>query len=396
MAQFVYKARSAAGQVETGVAEATDKEELIHQLREKQLFCFQVREQREKDQGTSKPLKLKHLSTFCRQLAALLHAGVSMAQALDTLYKSSPNRQAKEAALTLYEGVLKGQSLSATMQQMGKTFPELLTYMTETGEASGTLDIIMEKMALHYEQELQMKKKIQSALIYPVLLSIISLGSVIFLLTTVLPQFVDMYQGMDLPAPTRLLLGINQFVTNNWLLLLGILLAFVLLSGYLMTQKRFRISVKWLIFRLPLVGRLVQTILTSRFASTFSVLYASGISILKSLDITSRVLGNDYVEQRMLMVAERLRLGGMLSESLAETGVFNQMFISMVLVGEESGTLDDMLQKTGDFFEKEANTALTQMIALIEPLMIVIFGMIISFIVLAIILPIFNMYGQLQ
>lgn len=394
MAQFSYKARTADGVQEHGVAEATDREALIHQLREKGLYCSFAEESRGSSAPPERPLRLRNLSTFCRQLAAMQHAGVSMARSLDTICDATTDKRTHKAIFSLYEGVLKGQSLSESMKAQGKVFPELLIYMTETGEVSGTLDQILESMSVHYEREQETRKKIQSAMIYPIILSVVALIVVIFLLTSIIPSFVSMYEGVELPWPTQMLLNLSNFVRKYWMGLLGAVLGITVLITWLKTLRRVRIASHRRRLRFPVLGKLRRTILTSRFASTFSVLYASGISILKSIDVTSRVLGNAYVEEEMKKVTETLRRGGMLSAALTELGVFHPMMISMVKAGEESGSLDEMMNKAGTFYEKEAQVALSQMVSMLEPLMIVVFGVIIGFIVISIILPIFGMYQQ--
>ena len=393
LAQFSYQARTEDGKLERGVAEAADREALVHQLRDRGLYCSTVQE----SHGVSvaeRPLKLKNLSAFCRQLAAMQHAGVSMARSLDTICESTSDKRTRGAAFRLYEGVLKGQSLSESMKQQGKVFPELMIYMTETGEVSGTLDQIMESMSGHYEREHETRKKAQSAMIYPVILSVVAVGVVIFLLTSIIPSFVSMYDGVELPWPTQILLNLSTFVQSYWGGLLAVLLGITVLITWLKTLRRVRIASGRRRLHTPILGKLRRTILTSRFSSTFSVLYSSGISILKSIDVTSRVLGNAYVEEEMKKVTEGLRRGGMLSAALDELHLFHPMMISMVKAGEESGALDNMMKKTGAYFEKEAQVALNQMVAMLEPLMIVIFGFIIGFIVISIILPIFGMYQQ--
>lgn len=394
MAAFQYKAHTADGKLHSGAAEAASEEELLHQLRTQGLYCFEIKE----EQGRSvqpTPLRLKELTNFCRQLSSLLNAGINMSRALDTLYQSNTSRRVRAAALSLYESVLRGRSLSQSMKQLGPAFPELLIYMTETGEASGTLEAILEEMADHYEQELQLKKKAQSALIYPCILAVVSVAVVIFMLVSVLPKFISMYDGVALPLPTRALLALSGFLQTKWAWILGALLALALAVGWMMEQKPVRIAVKQMQLRLPVVGRLLRTILTSRFASTFAVLYSSGIGILQSVDILSRVMDNDYVEQQLQGVKSELQDGQMLSAALEKTGVFDQILITMISVGEESGTLDTMLKKTGRNFQRDAETALVRLVALIEPVMIVALGAIIAFIVLAIITPVFSMYQQI-
>ena len=394
MAKYSYKARTVEGTIEHGTAEAVDREALIHQLRDRGLYCSSVTESRDVA-AANRPLKLKALVTFCRQLSALLHAGINMSRSLDTICQATSDKRTHDAAFSLYEGVLKGQSLSDSMKQQDKTFPELLIYMTETGEVSGTLDQIMESMSAHFEREQETRKKIQSAMIYPIILAVVALIVVVFLLLQVIPSFVSMYNGVALPWPTQTLLNLSNFLKNYWPLVLGVLLAIAVIAVWLKTVPAWRIASGRRKLHTPLLGKLRRTILTSRFASTFSVLYSSGISILKSIDVTSRVLGNAYVERQMTGVTEGLRRGGMLSENLDDLHVFHPILISMVKAGEESGSLDDMMKKTGAFFEKEAQAALSQMVAVLEPIMIVIFGVIIGFIVISIILPIFGMYQNI-
>ncbi len=378
-----------------GYVEAADREEVLNRLRTQGIFCFELLQEKEK-QAEGHPLKLKELTNFCRQLSSMLTAGINMSRSLDTMYRSNVNKRIRATSLTLYESVLKGQPLSESMRQLGKTFPELLISMVETGEASGTLEEILENMAAHYEQELQMKKKAQSALIYPAILSGVSVLVVIFMLTFVLPTFVKMYDGVDLPVPTQIVMRMSDFVRTQWGLLLGALLVLALLIPALMSVKKVRIAVKKCQLGLPVVGKLLRTILTARFASTFAVLYSSGIGILQSTDILSRVVNNDYVEQGLLQVKDRLQEGTLLSDALEQMNIFDRVLITMIAVGEESGTMDSMLKKSGSNFQREAEMALTQMVAMIEPLMIVLLGLVVGFIVLAMILPVFSMYQQIM
>ena len=396
MPQFAYKAKTSEGKLQRGVMNAANREELLIQLRSEGLFCYEISDRGE-EQTVERwsPIKLKQIAPFCRQLSAMLRSGVNMARALDIIYNSTKKKQMRAAAFQLYEGVHRGQALSETMAQMGKAWPELLIYMVETGETSGTLDVIMERMASHFENEVQLKSKIQGAMIYPIILLIVAIAAVVFILTFALPQFLSMYEGYDLPITTQMLLAISDFITGNWAFLLVSIVVFIGLWMFLMTQRPFNIQVKKLLLRVPIFGPLLRTIYTSRFASTFSILYGSGISILKSIEITGRVLGSTYIEERLKEAGAGLAAGDMLSDCLTRIKVFNTIFISMVLVGEESGALDDILAKNGAYFEQEANAALSKMVAMIEPIMIILMAVIIGFIVISIIMPIFTMYSQI-
>lgn len=394
MATFYYQGYSAQGARVEGKMEATDQEELIHRLRAQGTYCHKVKVVGEQ-QGEQKPLKTKDLTNFCRQLAAMTTAGINISRALNTLYHSNGSKRIQAASLSLYESVLRGHSLSQSMQQLGGTFPELLISMVAAGEASGNLDQILEDMANHFDQELALKKKAQSALIYPCVLALVSVVVVIFMLTSVLPQFVSMYDGVELPAATQFLLFLSDLVSNQWPILLGVLLGLAFVWVLLMNQHSFRVAVKRMQLRLPVAGKLLRTILTARFASTFSILYGSGVGVLQSTQILSRVMDNEYLELRLKEVEESLRQGQMFSLALEQLGVFDPLLTTMMAVGEESGSLDTMLKKTGSHFQREAETALGQMVALLEPVMIVTLGLVIGFIVLAIITPTFSMYQQI-
>jgi len=397
MAKFSYRARLENGKTENGFMEALNEKDLLRKLRNTGKYCISFREKNVIEKEIP-PLKSRELSIFCSQMAAMLGAGIGMSQSLDTLYQSGLSKNLKAAALSLYEGVLDGDSLSLSMKKQGKVFPELLVYMTETGEASGELDSIMNNMAEHYATEEEMHKKIKSALTYPIILALVTVVVVVLMLTKILPSFIGMYGDTPLPLPTKMLMGLSDFLIHKWGILLTAALILALLFSWLNTVKSYRIAVRRNHMKNPIfgMGKLIRTVLTSRFASTFGILYSSGISILECIDISTRVMNNDYVEDRLKNVADCLRQGQTLAESLDNTEVFDRMLVTMVRVGEESGSLDEMLRKTGAYFKKEADGALNQLIALIDPLMIIIFGGIIGFIVLAIMLPIFGMYQQIM
>lgn len=394
MATFTYWANSENGENETGRMEADNQEDLILRLRQNGKFCYRVRE--ESVQSKVKNLKLREVSQFCRQLASMLSAGINLSQSLNTMYRSNEKKRIRNASLALYESVLSGQSLSQSIGQLGKTFPELLRYMIETGEASGSLDEIMESMAVHYDKEYQLRKKIINAMIYPIILAFVAVSVVIFMVIIVLPQFVQLYQGVELPLPTKMLLAFSEFFSSNFF---AILIAFVIFIGlflYARTIRSIRKKMDKMKLKIPIFGKLNRTIITSRFASTYSILYSSGISILQSTEIVSKVMNSVFVEDKLIWVSERLQSGNLLSKSLEQTKVFDPMMVTMVSVGEESGTLDEILKKTGKVFREDADIAIARMVALIEPIMIIVLGSIMLFIVLAIILPVFNMYNQIM
>lgn len=378
--------------------EAPDQAALIRNLHEENLYCYEIREingVKKKDILDQRRLNLKYIVTYCRQLGAMLSAGVLVSRALDIIYESVEKKAMRKTIYRLREQVQEGVSLSKAMKEMDRTFPPLLIYMTETGETSGTLDAIMGQMAEHYEQEIKTKGKVKTAMIYPCILAFVAIAATTFMLVEVLPRFVTMFSGIQLPWITRQMLALSSFLQNYGKILATVLVIFFLTFLWGMTKHAFRLRIHKLELRIPIVGKLLRTIYTSRFATTFSILYGSGIDVLMSMEVTGKVLGNSYVEKKIGEALEELQRGKSLSASLESMEIFTKVFLSMVVVGEESGSLEHVLKDTGKFFDDEASSAIAQMVALMEPAMIVIMGGIIGTIVLSIMIPIFSMYGQM-
>ncbi len=396
MTLYRYKACGANGSVKSGLLEAADDQALLELLHKRGLYCCEYhRETAKRDSAGSHRLKIKVLSPFCRQMAAMLSAGIPVSKALSICGEASQDKALKNALIRLNMTVQKGRTLSEAMEEMSGTFPDLLIHMVETGESSGSLDHIMKKMAEHYNQEAELGGKVQSAMTYPVILFIVTLISTAFMLTAVLPRFASMLSSTELPAITRFMMKLSALLKNHGILILFICAGLVILGAFLLARPSVKLWTDGCLLRLPVAGRLMKTVYTSRFAATFSVLYGSGISILTSLDVTSRVMGNAYIGECLKQVSEDLRKGELLSQSLKRKNIFLPMFISMVVAGEESGSLESVLRDTGEFYEKEALRALSQMIALVEPGMMILMALVVGSIVMAIMVPIYTMYSQM-
>lgn len=396
MARYRYKACGADGSVRTGALEAADDQALLDQLHRRGLFCCGYHREAAKGERTGgHRLKAGVLSPFCRQMAAMLTAGIPVSGALAVCSQASRDRALKHALVRLHMTVQKGCTLSEAMEELRGTFPDLLIRMAGAGESGGSLDHMMEKMAEHYSQEAELGGKVQNAITYPIILFIVTLISTAFMLTAVLPRFAAMLSGTELPAMTRFLLKLSALLQNHGILILFLCAGFVLSGACLLARPRVRLWMDGCLLRLPVAGRLMKTVCTSRFAATFSVLYGSGIGILASLEAAGRVMGNAYVGECLRQVSEDLRKGELLSQALRRRNIFLPMFISMVVAGEESGSLESVLRDTGAFYEKEAVRALNQMAALAEPCMIILMALVVGSIVMAIMLPIYTMYSQL-
>ena len=294
----------------------------------------------------------------------------------------------------IYEEVQKGNSLSASMMAQEGAFPPLLINMVAAGELGGTLDSSLASMAVYFEKENKLNNKIRSASVYPIILGVVSVAVVLMLVTLVLPTITSMFDPELMPLPTKIIMGISSFILNNWLLLL--LLVGVLFFGVSMLLKvdSIRLRFDQMKLQLPVIGKLLRTIYSARAARAMASLYSSGIQTLDMIETTGKVLNNRFLESQFMDILMQVSKGELISRSIEKTQSFDPMFSSMIFIGEESGSLDNILSDTADYFDEEADAATSKLVSLIEPVMIVVLGVVIGFIVVSIIMPIFTMYSS--
>lgn len=391
MKSFQVRAIDARGKNVNEVIFAEDVAELIQNVKSKSLFLVDYQETKSTSKSVTK-LPIKSLVIFSRQLGTMIGAGIPIMQSLSMLLEKADTPKSKKVYRNVFEEVQKGNSLSAAMQSQQGVFPELLNNMIMAGELSGTLDLSLRRMADHFEKEAKLKNKIRSASIYPMVLGIFSVGVVLALVTFVLPSITGMFQPDQIPWTTQIILNFSDFLISNWVALV-IGLVFIIITINLLLKIR-DIRLQWDKFKLfmPIIGKLNQTIYSARAARALSSLYSSGVQVLDMLETTGRVLGNVYLEDMFLQVIDKVSRGELISKSIQDTQSFDPMLSSMIYVGEETGAIGDILDSTADYFDNEADSALQRMISMIEPLMIIVLGFVIGFIVLSIIQPIFQMY----
>lgn len=395
MPRYIYKAKTMEGKVIKGTAEAAEPGYLLTYLKAKGLYCYEYHMADMEISGRPPIFKRKALPPFCRQISAMLSAGVSLSKALKVSYEAAEDPTIKETLLRLREYIYKGMTLSEAMETMESVFPNLLIYMVRTGESSGRLDEILGKMAEYYSREEELGGKVRTALTYPVILFLVTIGAAVFMLTTVLPQFTAMLEEQELPYLTRVMMSASFSLRNHGMIyFIAILILIALVLGAL-SIPRVRLRVDRAIFSLPFLGRLIKTVDTSRFASAFAVLYGSGIGILEAIHTTGKVMDNTYVELCLEEAAESLKKGYMLSQALKRLELFHPIFISMVVAGEESGSLESVLEEAGGYYKAEAARAISQMVALLEPVMILVMALIVGSIVMSIMMPVFTMYSSM-
>jgi len=381
----------ASGKKGTEIILAEGVEELIQIVKNRSMFLMDYHETNSSIQSFSK-LPLKSVVIFSRQLGTMINSGISIMQSLNMLLEKADSLKAKRIYRNIYEEVQKGNSLSAAMQNQEGVFPDLLINMIASGELGGTLDKSLMRMAVHYEKEAKIRNKVRSASIYPAVLGVFSVAVVLGLVTFVLPSITSMFRTDQIPWTTSVMLGISDFILNNWLFI-GIFII-LLVAGFVLLLKVYSVRLRWDKFKvfMPLIGRLNQTIYSARAARAMSSLYSSGVQILDILETTGRVIDNVYLAEMFNHIIDKVSRGELISKAIAETNSFDPMLSSMIYVGEETGAIGEILDSTANYFDDEAESAIQRMIALIEPIMIIVLGFIIGFIIISIIQPIFQMY----
>ena len=298
----------------------------------------------------------------------------------------------------MHEDLQKGNSFSGVLQQQKGAFPEIFISMVEAGELSGNIDVIMDRLSKHYEKEYKIENKIKSAMTYPIILSIVCIAVVIFLLTSIMPTFVEMYasSGVSLPKLTMIIISIGNFIKQFWSFLVLGIFVFVFAFSFIGKMPRVKVKRDYFKLKIPLVKNLVIKVVASRFSRTLSTLLGSGALLLNALETVSGVTGNSYVGNMIEEIKEDVRRGLPLSLLLQQQGTFPPMVYYMLKIGEDSGSIEEVLDKTADFYDEEIDTAIQRLTTLLEPLMIVVMAIIIGFIVISMVLPMFDMVKTVQ
>ncbi|MGO3167701.1 type II secretion system F family protein [Senegalia sp. (in: firmicutes)] len=401
MAEFEYSAIKEDGTRISGSYIVDTEAEVISMIRANGYFPARVERAKGSKEIKVSPfskVKSKDISIFARQFHSMLHAGITILTILDILKTQIQNKKLRVATEEVFEDLQKGLTFSESLLKQKKIFPDLFINMVIAGENTGNLDIMMEKMADHYEKENKINNKVKSAMIYPIVLSVVAISVVIFLLTGVMPTFISMFEssGAPLPGPTLVLLSISDVIKAQWYILLGLLIILIVsLKKYSDTEKG-KYNIDKFKLKIPVLNNTLKMIMTARFTRTFSLLQASGISILDSLDLVSNVLGNKVGSECIKTAKEEIKSGKTLGESLKNTKIFPPMLSAMINVGEESGSLDTILENTADFYDEEVNTSIEKFTSLLEPIMIVIMAVVIGAIVIAMVLPMFDMINTIS
>ncbi|MGN0607551.1 MAG: type II secretion system F family protein [Oscillospiraceae bacterium] len=383
--KFSYKAKDAQGNVRNGSMVADSEKAFNEKMREKGLRVISVQEVDSKESKKMHKFGTKELAFNCRQMSAMMSAGLTLVKTLDILCKEQTSDAAKDIWREIYEDVQKGESFSQALEQQTGCFPDFLISMIAAGESSGALDVIMQRMSDHYAKENRMNNKIKGAMIYPIVLLVLCIAVVIGMFTFIMPMFRDMFTNPDdIPALTQFMFGVSDFIKARWYVLVAIVA--ILIFGFIYGMKipSFKYKVDRFVIKGPGFGPLVMQIYTGRFARTLSSLYSSGIPMVECLQRSSAILGNTYIDDKFEQVISEVKQGEPLSAAIQRTELFDSMFCSIIYVGEESGALDDILNKTSDYYEEESDSAIQRLIGIMEPVMIIILGVMVGCVVAAV------------
>jgi len=392
MPKYTYTALSLTNEKVTAELDARDDEDLRRQLRAKELVP--VKYSVIEDKLSSYRMKSVEVAEFSRQLASMLASGITIVRAMEILKDRDFAPKVIKVYDKLHRDVLMGFTLSEAMRLQSRTFPDLLVNMYASGEASGQLERVADKMAQHYDKDHRLNSKAKSAMTYPVVLLVTTILVVMLLFTFILPTLFDILEDIPLPTITRVMMAISGFMQNYWYIAIIVVLIAILGWQTALTTDGFRYQFDRIKLKIRIVGSLLTTIYTARFARTLSSLYSSGIPMIRALEITATIVNNKYIADQFPDVITDVRNGEALSVSVGKVDGFDKKLATTIMIGEESGRLDSMLESTAESFDYEAEVALDRLVQLIQPVMIVILAVVIGSILLSVMLPILELYNN--
>ena len=407
---YSYKARGNSGQILNGNLEASSREEVARELREKNLHAVSISKiAKEKSESRLKKdinlseisifgsgYKVSELSNFAQRLSVLIGAGIPLVRSITIIKNQSNTKHEKEMLAGLLSKIEAGEQLSTALKDYPKYFPKLFVHLIKAGETGGVLDEVLTELVEYYRKRDKINKEVKSALYYPVVIVIVAIIAVFILIGFVLPSILDMLVGFggEIPIPTRILIFVSNLISSYWwAILIALLAASLLISNYVKTPKG-KLRKDRFLLKIPVIGDLIRKVIIARFASTMALLIKSGVNIINALPVIEEVVNNEVFADVLLETRMRVREGSTLSEPIRQSGEFPPMVVQMLKVGEESGNIEDMLNKISDYYDLEVENAIEGSISLIEPVMIIILAVIVGGIVASVILPLFSIYSS--
>lgn len=407
MPVFVYEARDAGGQLKKDKIEAPNMRMATQRLQEQKMTVINIKEQSGNPAQADvlgwyqkfKKVNEQALVVFSRQFATMINAGLAMVRCLDILSEQTEDKKLQTTLIQVRRDVEGGSTLSNALAKHPTVFSTLYTSMVKAGEMGGVLDEVLERLAGFMEKDFGLKKKVKSALTYPVVILIMALGIVFFLVTYILPTFVQLFEGMSLqlPLPTKILIGVTKGARNPYIFIpaLGLFGAGMFALNRYVATPLGRKQYDLMKLNVPVFGLLNKKVAISRFCRTLGTLLSSGVPIMQALEIVGKASGNEIIAMTVGKIRESIREGESIASPLGASGMFPPMVTQMVAVGEETGNLDAMLSKISDFYDTEVEYLLASLTSMLEPIMIVGMGAVVGFIVISVFLPLYQLIGNL-
>ena len=399
MARFKYVAKDMSGKVHKGTVEAASENALTQQLREENLYLVEAKDLN--GAKKHKKLKAKQLAAFCRELSTLLASGVTLVRALDIISEQEGiNKDERDIYKDVLQDLKRGISLSDAMESK-ECFPDLMIGMIRSGEGSGNLDLVTQRLSVQYEKDYKLTQQVKSAMTYPCILLVLCVVIVILIVTFILPQFQSLFDQMEsLPMITNILIAVSNFLVQKWyiaLLIVAVIVAVIVaLIRIIVGIPSVRRGVDWLKVHMWGFGKLFKVVYTARFARTLSSLYSSGMPLVSAVGVAAKTIGNGYVESQFDEVITMVRGGVPLSQGLREVDGLLKKLSSTIMVGEESGRLDVMLDSIAETLESDAEQATKRMVTLLEPILIIFMALIVGCIMIGVMLPIYQSYSAIE
>ncbi|HTJ42389.1 MAG TPA: type II secretion system F family protein [Kofleriaceae bacterium] len=399
MAKYKWEATARNGETRKGSMEALDEAMVASRLRAEGMTPKNIRKPAGQISiviGSGVPPK--DLQIFTRQLATMIDAGLPLVQCLDVLANQTPNQHFAKILFQVKQSVEQGATFSDSLRKHPKVFDELFVNLVAAGEVGGILDTILNRLAVYIEKNVKLKGQLKSAMVYPISILVIAIGVIAVMLTKVIPVFEHMYQqfsGAQLPAPTKFVIKISDgFIKDGPFIVLGII-AFAVLFGMAMRTEKGKDIFDATLLKVPVIGSVLRKIVVARFTRTLGTLLSSGVPILDALEICAKTSGNRVVKRGIMYARSKIAEGQDMAGPLGESKVFPGMVVQMIGVGEQTGAMDQMLQKIADFYEDEVDTAVAAMTSLIEPIMMAFLGVVVGGLIVAMYLPIFKLAGNI-
>ena len=395
MARFKYVAKDMSGKVHKGTVEAASENALTQQLREENLYLVEAKDLN--GAKKHKKLKAKQLAAFCRELSTLLASGVTLVRALDIISEQEGmNKDERDIYKDVLQDLKRGISLSDAMESK-ECFPDLMIGMIRSGEGSGNLDLVTQRLSIQYEKDYKLTQQVKSAMTYPCILLVLCVVIVILIVTFILPQFQSLFDQMEsLPMITNILIAVSNFLVQKWYIALLTVAVIVALIRIIVGIPAVRRGVDWMKVHMWGFGKLFKVVYTARFARTLSSLYSSGMPLVSAVGVAAKTIGNGYVESQFDEVITMVRGGVPLSQGLREVDGLLKKLSGTILVGEESGRLDVMLDSIAETLEADAEQATKRMVTLLEPILIIFMALIVGCIMIGVMLPIYQSYSAIE